>query len=167
VAEPWNINIHYDGKLDMSVPSHAQSVLEVGCGDGFLAARLSKRVPDVVAVDVDEPVLHRARQRFPTVPVRWMHGDVLDVADELGTFDAVVSNATLHHLADTRAALSCLRDLVRPGGTLALVTFARPVWPPGYTVTELRRHVSSELPGARVSLLPLGRVFVLWRAPAL
>jgi hypothetical protein len=32
-------------------------------------------------------------------------------------------------------------------------------------VAELRRHVSAELPGARVSLLPLGRVFVQWQAP--
>jgi hypothetical protein len=30
VAEPWNINIHYDGKLDRAVPPQAASVLEVG-----------------------------------------------------------------------------------------------------------------------------------------
>jgi len=33
--------------------------------DRFLAARLSKRLPNVVAVDIDEPVLERAKQRFP------------------------------------------------------------------------------------------------------
>jgi 2-polyprenyl-3-methyl-5-hydroxy-6-metoxy-1,4-benzoquinol methylase len=197
VADPWKINIHYDGKLDRCVPAEATSVLEVGCGDGFLAARLSQRVPRVVAVDVDKPVLERAKQRFPTAPVAWRHGDILDLRDELGEFDAVVSNATLHHLPDTSVALACLRELVAPGGTLALVTFARPgwrhlpwalatlvirgvairvrgkwehsaptVWPPGYTITELRRHVRAQLPGARVSLLPLGRVFVSWHAPS-
>ena len=196
MAEPWNVNIHYDGKLEKCVPGHAASVLEVGCGDGFLAARLSQWVPHVVAVDVDEPVLRRARQRFPDAPVTWRHGDVLALADELGEFDTVVSNAMLHHVADTRAALACLRGLVRPGGTLAVVTFARPgwrhlpwalatlvirglairvrskwehsaptVWPPHDTVEELRRHVRAELPGAQVSLLALGRVFVKWQAP--
>jgi 2-polyprenyl-3-methyl-5-hydroxy-6-metoxy-1,4-benzoquinol methylase len=195
VAEPWNINIHYDGKLDNCVPPDTASVLEVGCGDGFLAARLSQRVPNVVAVDVDRPVLERAKQRFPSAPVEWRHGDILAIADELGEFDAVVSNAALHHMPDTRAALACLRDLVRPGGRLALVTFADPgwrhlpwalgtlvlrgiairirgkwehtaptVWPPGVTVTQLRRHVRAELPGAKVSLLALGRVFVRWDA---
>jgi 2-polyprenyl-3-methyl-5-hydroxy-6-metoxy-1,4-benzoquinol methylase len=198
MAEPWNVNIHYDGKLDRCVPPHAASVLEVGCGDGFLAARLSQRIPHVVAVDIDQPVLERAKQRFPSAPVRWRCGDILDIADELGDFDAVVSNATLHHLPDTRAALACLRSLVRPGGTLALVTFARPgwrhlpwavatlvirgiairlrgkwehsaptVWPPRYTVSQLRRHVCAELPGARVLLLALGRVFIQWDAPVL
>jgi 2-polyprenyl-3-methyl-5-hydroxy-6-metoxy-1,4-benzoquinol methylase len=196
MAEPWNINIHYDGKLDQSVSPDAASVLDVGSGDGFLAARLSQRIPHVVAIDVDRPVLERAQQRFPDAAVIWRHADLLDAA-ELGEFDAVVSNATLHHLPDTRAALACLRRLVRPGGTLALVTFARPGWrhlpwalatlvirgvairlrvkwehsaptvlPPRYTVRELRDHVRAELPGARVSLLPLGRVFIQWHAPA-
>ena len=195
MAQPWNVNIHYDGKLDACVPPEAASVLEVGCGDGFLAARLSKRIADVVAVDADAPVLERAKQRFPDIPVKWRCGDIHVIAGELGHFDAVVSNATLHHLPDTRAALACLRGLVRPGGTLALVTFARPgwrylpwalgtlvlrgvairlrgkwehsapiVWPPRDTVAELRDHVRAELPGARVSLLPLGRVFVRWQA---
>lgn len=195
MAEPWNINIHYDGKLDKCVPPQASSVLEVGCGDGFLAARLSRRVPRVVAVDIDEPVLQRAKQRFPAAPVAWRHGDILAM-EGMGTFDAVVSNATLHHLPDTRAALACLRGLLMPGGTLALVTFARPgwrhlpwalatlvlrgitirvrgkwehsaptVWPPRFTVAQLRRHVRAELPGARLSLLPLGRVFIQWDAP--
>ncbi len=149
-------------------------------------------------MDVDEPVLERAKQRFPSAPVTWRHGDILELADELGEFDAVVSNATLHHLPDTRVALACLRGLIKPGGTLALVTFASAgrrhlpwalatlvlrgiairvrgkwehsaptVWPPRDTVAELRRHVRAELPGAQVSLLALGRVFIRWRAPAL
>jgi 2-polyprenyl-3-methyl-5-hydroxy-6-metoxy-1,4-benzoquinol methylase len=123
--EPWNINIHYDAKLDASVPHDAQSVLDVGCGDGFLAGRLSRRVPRVVAIDIDNPVLGRAKQRFPDVQVEWRQGDILAEDSNLGRFDAVVSNAALHHLPDTRAALRRLRALVNPGGTLGIVTFAR------------------------------------------
>jgi len=93
MAEPWNVNIHYDGRLDDCEPPRAPSVLEVGCGDGFLAARLSIRLPNVVAVDIDEPVLERAKQRFPTAPVKWLCGDILAMADELGDFDAVVTFA--------------------------------------------------------------------------
>ena len=44
------------------------------------------------------------------------------------SFDAVVSNATLHHLPDARAALRRLSQLVRPGGTLAIVGFTRTEW---------------------------------------
>ena len=79
-------------------------MLEIRCGDGFLAARLSQRIPNVVAVDVDAPVVERGKQRFPSAPVKWLRGDILDIAEELGDFDAVVSNATLHDIPDTRAS---------------------------------------------------------------
>ena len=37
----------------------------------------------------------------------------------------MLSNVALHHLPDIRAALDRLGQLVRPGGTLAIVGFAR------------------------------------------
>jgi protein-L-isoaspartate O-methyltransferase len=52
MAKPCSVNIHYDRKLDACAPARAASVLEVGCGDGFLAARLSQRVPRVIAADI-------------------------------------------------------------------------------------------------------------------
>jgi SAM-dependent methyltransferase len=128
MAGPWNANIHYDARLAGCVPASAASVLDVGCGDGFLAVRLAHRVPIVVAIDIDAPVLTRARARFPDAPVIWCNGDVLTHPLELEPFDAVVSNAALHHLPDARAALRRLSQLVRPGGTLAIVGFARTQW---------------------------------------
>jgi 2-polyprenyl-3-methyl-5-hydroxy-6-metoxy-1,4-benzoquinol methylase len=149
VAKPWNVNIYYDGKLDRCIPADAASVLEVGCGDVFLAARLSQRVPHVVAVDIDRPVLERAKQRLPVAKVTWTHADILETSERLGSFDAVVSNATLHHLSDTRAALRCMRGLVRPGGTLAIVAFARPGWRhlPWALVTLVIRGVAIRIRG--------------------
>jgi 2-polyprenyl-3-methyl-5-hydroxy-6-metoxy-1,4-benzoquinol methylase len=71
-------------------------------------------------------VLDRAKARFPDAGIDWRHDDVLTASLEPGSFDAVVSNATLHHLRDTTIALRRLADLVRPGGALAVVGFARP-----------------------------------------
>jgi ubiquinone/menaquinone biosynthesis C-methylase UbiE len=125
---PWNANIHYDGRLDACVPASATSVLDVGCGDGFLAARLARRVPLVVAIDADASVLDRAQARFPAARVTWCRGDVLTHPLGRESFDAVVSNATLHHLPDAGTALRRLSQLVRPGGTLAIVGFTRTEW---------------------------------------
>jgi 2-polyprenyl-3-methyl-5-hydroxy-6-metoxy-1,4-benzoquinol methylase len=124
--QPWNINIHYDELLDSQVPPRARRVLDVGCGDGFLATRLAERIPDVTAVDLDAPVLQRARARFADAPIRWVHDDIMTAELPSAAFDAVVSNAALHHVEDTRAALRRFAGLVTPGGTLAVVTFVRP-----------------------------------------
>ncbi|HXO50234.1 MAG TPA: methyltransferase domain-containing protein [Mycobacterium sp.] len=51
------------------MPPRASSALEVGCGDGFLATNLSQRIPHVVAVDIGQPVVDRATQRFPDTRV--------------------------------------------------------------------------------------------------
>ena len=193
--QPWNINIHYNALVDAQVPANAQQVLDVGCGDGFLAARLAGRIARVVALDIDEPVLQRAAARFPDAAVQWMHGDVMTT--DLPDFDAVVSNAALHHIDDTRAALARLAGLVRPGGMLTVVTFVKPSvpeglwhvtawiacgavnqirgkwehsapikWPPPDTFAQLRAHVRAVLPGARVRRLLYGRVLISWRSTA-
>lgn len=147
--EPWNVNIHYDLTLDRQVPPAAKSVLDVGCGDGFLAARLARRVPHVVALDIDEPVLGRARSRFPNAPITWRHGDVLTDDLECGFFDAVVSNATLHHLGDAFTSLRRLGTLVRPGGVLAVVTFPCMQWRdlPWGAASFLARTVANRVRG--------------------
>ncbi len=84
----------------------------MGCGDGFLAACLARQVPEVAAIDINAPVLDPAR--FPDAKVTWCHGDVLAYPLEPASFDAVLSNAALHHLPDTRAALRRLGELVKP-----------------------------------------------------
>jgi 2-polyprenyl-3-methyl-5-hydroxy-6-metoxy-1,4-benzoquinol methylase len=139
----WNVNIHYDATLAAYVPAAAGAVLDVGCGDGFLAARLARTVPRVVAIDSDAPVLGRARTRFPDAPVTWCHGDILTHPLAAGSFDAVLANAMFHHLPDTRAGLRRLSELVRPGGTLAIVGFLRiePVDLPWAVTTTVLRGV--------------------------
>jgi ubiquinone/menaquinone biosynthesis C-methylase UbiE len=83
-------------------------------------------VPDVTALDLDGAVLQRGQVRFATAPIRWVQGDVMTADLPRAGFDAVVSNAALHHIEDTRAALERLAGLVSPGGTLAVVTFVKP-----------------------------------------
>jgi hypothetical protein len=62
-------------------------------------------------------------------------------ADErLRSFDAVVSNPTLHHLPDTRVAIRLRGKREHSAPT---------VLPSRGTVGQLRRHVSAELLGAK------------------
>jgi SAM-dependent methyltransferase len=88
------------------MPPAPRRVLDLGCGDGRLAAlALDERptVEAVVAVDSSPPMTDLARRRFadePRVEVRaW---DLNDSIAPLGTFDLVVSGFAIHHLEDAR-----------------------------------------------------------------
>ena len=192
--EPWNLNIHHDALLAaLVVPG--DRVIDVGCGDGFLSARLARRGCRVVALDADSDVLSRARARWEGLPVDWIHGDLLTHPLPDGV-DAVVSNATLHHLPDTGAALARMGGLLRPGGRLGVVGFARngpldwpmslagavaiaaltrsrptwehsaPIhWPPEVTYGDVRRISGHVLPGRTFRRLWLGRYLLTWTRP--
>lgn len=120
----WNHNIHYHPLILSAVPPGSDRALDVGCGDGLLARELARVVPHVVAIDVDAPVLARARQGDAGAGVEYLHGDFLGYPFEPESFDVVTSIAALHHM-DLVLALTRMRDLLRPGGTLALAGLAR------------------------------------------
>ncbi len=109
-------------------PPEPASVLDLGCGDGRLAALMLEARPSVgrvVAVDVSPPMLERARARFADdrrVEVR--EGDLavpLDPLAALGPFDVVVSGFAIHHLEDgrKRELFGEVSRLLAPGGWFA------------------------------------------------
>jgi SAM-dependent methyltransferase len=121
-GERWNHNLHYGGQLLTSLPHEARVVLDAGCGDGTLTRRLGAMVPMAVGLDVDQASLDAARLQggYP----HYVCGDLLAPPFADGSFDAVLSVATVHHM-DAAAALTSLAGLLRPGGLLAVVGLAR------------------------------------------
>lgn len=110
----WNHNTHYHPWILDQVPAGARTALDIGCGDGLLARKLATRCDAVLGVDIDDTVLTTA----PAAPrVHLEHGDFRALDD---TFDVVTAVATLHHVP-LREGVTALRELVAPGGTLAVV----------------------------------------------
>ncbi len=96
-----------------------ERALDAGCGSGHVALFLAERYERVIGIDISAPLIELARSRaHPNV--EYVLGDLRDFADADG-FDLGYSHATLHHVADYRAALERLRSLLRPGGTAVLV----------------------------------------------
>lgn len=120
----WNHNIHHHKVVLAAVPDGARTSLDVGCGEGALARELSEVVEQVTAIDTDEASVAAVRRADPTGRVDVVHGDALTYPFEPESFDLVTAVASLHHL-DEAAALARMRDLLRPGGRLAVVACAR------------------------------------------
>ncbi len=104
------------------LPARVTRVLDLGCGDGEVFARVLEVHPgaQVVAVDFSAEMLRRVRLRSrDDVRVTIVEHD-LDAAlpDGWGTFDLVVSAFAIHHLADARkqGLFGEVRDRLRPGG---------------------------------------------------
>jgi 2-polyprenyl-3-methyl-5-hydroxy-6-metoxy-1,4-benzoquinol methylase len=124
----WNHNIHYHRVLLEAVPEGCMSALDVGCGEGVLARRLRRSVMRVSAIDVDRDSIAVARQRDVASEIDYRLGDFLTAPFEPESFDFVVCVAALHHM-DPAAALQRMRELLRPGGTLAVLGLARRRYP--------------------------------------
>jgi len=96
-------------------------VLDLGCGEGFFAAELARAGADVVAADVAEEPLRRARARTPGLRTQLIEGEgAWEIAD--AGFDVVWAGEVIEHVADTSRWLSELRRVLRPSGELRLTT---------------------------------------------
>ena len=122
----WNLNIHYHRVALDALPPDATAALDVGSGDGLLSFELAARGLDVTGIDPDAACIERARaDRACSDRTTFVHGDVFTHPFEPASFDLVAASAMLHHV-DARDGLRRMAELVRPGGSVAIVGFANP-----------------------------------------
>jgi ubiquinone/menaquinone biosynthesis C-methylase UbiE len=129
---------------DLALAGRPGQVLEVGCGDGSFAERLRDSGDGIVVVASDQSA-HMAglaaARGLPSV-----QADVIALPFADGSFDLVIANWMLYHVADIPAALSQIRRLLRPGGRLLATTKSadhlREVWDlvghPGFAELSFR-----------------------------
>lgn len=119
----WNHNIHYYD-IAVAAATMARTALDVGTGDGLLAARLAENVDEVTGIDSDSETLANTQKNTPA-DVTWIAGDVLTYPLPEAHYDLVTAVATVHHFPDLAAGLERLARLTAPGGTLVVIGCAR------------------------------------------
>lgn len=108
-------------------PQPEDNILDLGCGDGLLTAKIKERCASVTGVDSSSNMIESARQNYGSVPnLSWyVHDcryleDFQDVQD--GAYTKVFSNAALHWiLRDASTRVSVFRAALKalsPGGEL-------------------------------------------------
>jgi trans-aconitate 2-methyltransferase len=92
-----------------------EQVLDVGCGDGAITARLAERLTtgEIQGIDISPRMISAARDRHPGL--NFEVGDVLTMRYD-AAFDVATSFNVLHWVLDQRAAYARIRAALRPGG---------------------------------------------------
>jgi malonyl-CoA O-methyltransferase len=112
--------------------------LDIGAGTGALLAELRRRAPRAtgVAIDLAHGMTALARARGALAVTA--DAEALPLGD--GRFDVVVSSSALQWVSRLGPALSEMRRVLAPGGTLAIAFFG------GATLHELREAWRAALP---------------------
>mgnify|MGYP001225730228 CR=1 FL=1 len=97
--------------VELLAPRPGERILDLGCGDGVLTAKIAAVGASVVGVDAGADMIAAARARG--LDARVIDGQRLPFTAE---FDAVFSNAALHWMRDQDAMLAGVRRALKPGG---------------------------------------------------
>lgn len=94
------------------------SILDAGCGEGYLSRILAKQGANITAIDYSKKMLEIANRKTPTeLGIQFRHGNC-EKLDDLtsSTFDMIVSNMVIQDLANYEAAFNEMYRLLKEGG---------------------------------------------------
>jgi malonyl-CoA O-methyltransferase len=119
------------------------TVLDIGCGTGYLADRLAGRFPaaDVFGIDTAVGMIKMAGKKYLRPNLNFLAGDGENIHFQDGLFDLVVANASFQWM-DVKKVFPEAARILAPGGDLLFHTFG-----PG-TLRELKAA------GFRVNVFP-------------
>ena len=106
----------------LDLPREAR-VLEIGCGTGVLWRVNRKRIPSAWRLTLTDFSFGMVETtRATEVTARFAQSDAQQIPFRDASFDAVIANHMLYHIADLLRALGEFRRVLRPGGRFFAAT---------------------------------------------
>jgi ubiquinone/menaquinone biosynthesis C-methylase UbiE len=110
--------------LDSVAARQGIRLLDVATGPGYAAARAAERGASVVGIDIAEEMVALASRLHPALDFRIANAEALPFTND--SFDAVVGNFAMLHLARPELASAEFFRVLVPGGRLALTVWDTP-----------------------------------------
>jgi ubiquinone/menaquinone biosynthesis C-methylase UbiE len=100
--------------------SHFSHCLEIGCGTGKNTSFLLERCDRVLAVDLSEGMLEKARQKINSPNVSFVQADINQpwVFGQAYSFDLITCSLVLEHIENLRHIFSEAGNNLQPGGQM-------------------------------------------------
>lgn len=105
-----------------SLPKVYSSVLDVGCGNAWLAERLTPQSKKVISFDLSHTNTKKAKDRIKSDFHKQTVGDSLQLPFKDNSIDLVVSSEVIEHIADPKRFVSELFRVTKPGGSVIITT---------------------------------------------
>jgi len=123
------------------------TVLDLGCGGGFMAEALARRGASVIGIDPAEKAITIARRHAASqnLSIEYLvgTGELLPMTD--GSMDYVVCVDVLEHVADLGEVIAEVRRVLRPGGMFLFDTINR-TWLANLVLVFLGERIFRILP---------------------
>lgn len=104
----------------------ARTVLDVGCGVGWLTRQYAKLTQgQVIGINFSKESISEARDKAAKEGLsnlKFKKMDAEDLQFENDTFDCIICSEVLEHLLDPQKALNEMRRVVKPSGRIAITT---------------------------------------------
>ena len=117
---PWVDNI-----ISERFNSKELSILDVGCGAGFLTNYLSQRYDCVSGLDASESSLEVAKSKDISKKVKYSVGDAYNLPYKTGSMDIVCAMDFLEHVERPEDVVAECSRVLKPGGIFFFHTFNR------------------------------------------
>jgi malonyl-CoA O-methyltransferase len=119
----WLVAERLAEQITSRIARMPKRILEIGCGTGFLSARLADAFPEtrLVLTDIAPTMLARCRSRVGDKHT-YLELDGERPEGLEGGFDLIASNLAFQWFVDLPEALARLADLLAPGGQMIFAT---------------------------------------------
>lgn len=111
----------HEAILNQLLPE-TKRVLDVGCGNGWVAKTLCSRSIQVISMDVSTKNPLKVLSQLPDEHHAALVGDIYHLPLQENSVDTVIASEIMEHTPDPRLFIEQLLKVVRPGGQIIITT---------------------------------------------
>lgn len=143
VAQDWDLQVGDEGDRNRVLNSDpvlwdfagdlaGLTVLDAGCGTGYLARHIDSKCAKVIGIDFSESMLEIARAKSPDIDFRLDSCCTLSTVED-ASIDVLVSNYVLMDTPDLAETLHASHRVLKTNGR-AILIFSHPCFPQGQAI---------------------------------
>jgi ubiquinone/menaquinone biosynthesis C-methylase UbiE len=96
-----------------------KTILEIGCGNGWLSNQLVKSLPvEVMGIDINEAELRQAARLFHSERLAFVYTDINNALLPTAFFDVIILASSIQYFPSIDLLLKRLTDLLSPSGEI-------------------------------------------------